>query len=211
MYTAVEYSYNKKGEWGFESWMLHSLTLLIGFSLTFALRLLYRKAHDRINQIIYIPIIIIVCSFIISNLWHISDLYISHFFWEHGNIVLKKRLAFASLFKNNYLHIIVITAWSGLYFGIKFFMDFQDEKKKSHEATMLAQKAQMEMLRYQLNPHFLFNSLNSIRALVGENTETAKNMITELSEFLRYSLLHKKCNFRYIVKRIGSGKALLFY
>ena len=49
----------------------------------------------------------------------------------------------------------------------------------------------MEMLRYQLNPHFLFNSLNSIRALVEEDKKLARDMITELSEFLRYSLLHK--------------------
>ena len=47
------------------------------------------------------------------------------------------------------------------------------------------------MLRYQLNPHFLFNALNSIRALVDENRKHAKEMITELSEFLRYSLNSK--------------------
>ena len=47
------------------------------------------------------------------------------------------------------------------------------------------------MLRYQLNPHFLFNSLNSIRALVEADKETAKVIITELSEFLRYSLISR--------------------
>ena len=47
------------------------------------------------------------------------------------------------------------------------------------------------MLRYQLNPHFLFNALNSIRALVDEDEGRAREMVTELSEFLRYSL-HSK-------------------
>jgi len=47
------------------------------------------------------------------------------------------------------------------------------------------------MLRFQLNPHFLFNTLNSVRALVDENTLTAKAMITDLSEFLRYSLMSR--------------------
>ena len=55
---------------------------------------------------------------------------------------------------------------------------------------MLAKRSQLQMLRYQLNPHFLFNALNSVRALIEENEEQAKNMITELSEFLRYSLMN---------------------
>jgi two-component system, LytTR family, sensor kinase len=49
----------------------------------------------------------------------------------------------------------------------------------------------LQMLRYQLNPHFLFNALNSIRALIEEDKNKAKSMITELSEFLRYSLISK--------------------
>ena len=44
------------------------------------------------------------------------------------------------------------------------------------------------MLRYQLNPHFLFNALNSIRALVREDPAKAEQMVAELSDFLRYSL-----------------------
>lgn len=53
----------------------------------------------------------------------------------------------------------------------------------------MADKAQLEVLRYQLNPHFLFNALNSIRASVDEDAARAKQMITQLSEFLRHSLL----------------------
>jgi len=52
------------------------------------------------------------------------------------------------------------------------------------------------MLRYQLNPHFLFNSLNSARALIDEDPRAAREMITELSEFLRYSLVDKDIAFR---------------
>ena len=52
----------------------------------------------------------------------------------------------------------------------------------------MAQSAQLQMLRYQLNPHFLFNAMNSIRALIDEDENKAREMITELSEFLRYSL-----------------------
>jgi len=87
--------------------------------------------------------------------------------------------------------IVPLLSWSVLYFGIKFLRDWDLQKEKTDKAYALAQSAQLQMLRYQLNPHFLFNSLNSIRALISENKKNAKIMITELSEFLRYSLLSK--------------------
>jgi LytS/YehU family sensor histidine kinase len=78
--------------------------------------------------------------------------------------------------------------WSILYFVINFWLEWRREQERAVKATLLAQKAQLQMLRYQLNPHFLFNALNSVRALVDENQESARAMITELAEFLRYSL-----------------------
>lgn len=61
----------------------------------------------------------------------------------------------------------------------------QDEKLA---ARLAEEKAQLELLRYQLNPHFLYNSLNSIRALVYANAEAAGEMVTRLSEFCRWTL-----------------------
>jgi len=84
---------------------------------------------------------------------------------------------------------MIFLGWSGLYFGIKFLLEWNEQKEQTQRAYALAQKAQLQMLRYQINPHFLFNSLNSIRALISENKANAKGMITELAEFLRYSLL----------------------
>jgi len=84
---------------------------------------------------------------------------------------------------------MIFMGWSGLYFGIKFLIEWNEQKEQTQIAYTLAQKAQLQMLRYQINPHFLFNSLNSIRALISENKVNAKGMITELAEFLRYSLL----------------------
>jgi two-component system LytT family sensor kinase len=53
----------------------------------------------------------------------------------------------------------------------------------------MAHQAQLKMLRYQLNPHFLFNTLNAISTLIlDQNTELANTMVTRLSRFLRYSL-----------------------
>lgn len=82
-----------------------------------------------------------------------------------------------------------ILMWSVLYFCFKYYQLFQLEKTKSLRSEALAHEAQLRMLRYQLNPHFLFNTLNAISTLVLEkNTQSANSMLTKLSQFLRYSL-----------------------
>jgi hypothetical protein len=83
---------------------------------------------------------------------------------------------------------LTLLAWSALYLGLRWWQELQDERARALEATALAQQAQLDALRYQLNPHFLFNGLNSIRALIDEDAGRARRMITALSEFLRYPL-----------------------
>jgi len=80
----------------------------------------------------------------------------------------------------------------GLFLCVAVAVDYGIElavqREKATRATALAQQAQLQMLRYQLNPHFLFNALNSIRAMILDDGMRARQMITELAEFLRYSL-----------------------
>jgi sensor histidine kinase YesM len=57
-----------------------------------------------------------------------------------------------------------------------------------HRAESLTKEVQLKMLRYQINPHFLFNVLNSIHALIDENTVRAKKLVVEMSEYYRYTL-----------------------
>jgi two-component system LytT family sensor kinase len=79
--------------------------------------------------------------------------------------------------------------WSALYFGIKYYLLSQEEKQRYLKAVSMAQQAQLKMLRYQLNPHFLFNTLNAISTLIlDKDTQLANSMVTKLSRFLRYSL-----------------------
>jgi len=83
--------------------------------------------------------------------------------------------------------LTIIFGWSIFYFGLKYWQKYNEEKKKAMESETLAREAQLKMLRYQINPHFLFNSLNSIQALIHKEPEKADHMLTELSEFLRYT------------------------
>ena len=83
----------------------------------------------------------------------------------------------------------ILLCWSGLYFGIKYYEQLQQQTEQTLKATAAAHQAQLKMLRYQLNPHFLFNTLNAISTLIldGAN-ETANLAVSRLSDFLRYTL-----------------------
>jgi two-component sensor histidine kinase len=86
----------------------------------------------------------------------------------------------------------VFLAWSACYFAICNYRSAQNEKQAALQANALAHRAKLEMLRSQVNPHFLFNALNSVHALVREDPERAQWAIEELSDFLRSSLASSK-------------------
>ncbi len=86
-------------------------------------------------------------------------------------------------------NFFLLMSWGGFYFGINYYLKLRDESERALMAARLADQAQLKMLRYQLNPHFLFNTLNAISTLVLEKDgKQANQMLTKLSAFLRYSL-----------------------
>jgi len=86
----------------------------------------------------------------------------------------------------------VFLAWSACYFALRSYYALEQQRLQTLRANAIAHQAQLEMLRSQVNPHFLFNSLNSIHALTRENPERAQIAIEELAEFLRYTLARGK-------------------
>ena len=90
------------------------------------------------------------------------------------------------------LNIFTLLAFLGLFFVLKFLKERDDERFKAEEAVNLAREAKLEMLSYQLNPHFLFNALNTIMALIDHDKDEAREIITDLSDYLRYSLNNSK-------------------
>jgi len=75
--------------------------------------------------------------------------------------------------------------WLMIYFALHAR---RQRDARELELTLDARNAQLDMLRAQVNPHFLFNCLNSVRALIAENPTRAASMVTSLSDLLRYSL-----------------------
>jgi len=90
------------------------------------------------------------------------------------------------------LDFALLAAWSALYYGINFYLLLEQQTGQLSRLETQASSAQLAMLRYQLNPHFLFNTLNSISTLVLlKQTDRANVMLSRLSSFLRYTLVNE--------------------
>jgi hypothetical protein len=82
----------------------------------------------------------------------------------------------------------VFALWMGLYFAITSVRDRHRAELRQSELAHALKVAELRVLKSQLNPHFLFNSLNSVRALIADDPTGAQNAVTQLARTLRYTL-----------------------
>jgi two-component system, LytTR family, sensor kinase len=157
-----------------------------GFLLSAPLRLLFRQLWTRGPRAMLIGSL--AACWVVALGWRaiINTAYIGivkpEWALEHPPQPLE-------IFVGTLSSMALLLCWTGLYYGVKFYERLQLEREATLKASALAQEAQLKMLRYQLNPHFLFNTLNAISTLVldGQN-RTANLAVSRLSEFLRYTL-----------------------
>lgn len=83
---------------------------------------------------------------------------------------------------------VVFLGWQLLYFGVHFVQRTRRAELESLRLEAAAHAAQLRHLEAQLNPHFLFNSLNVLRALIPEDPARAQQAVTQLANLLRYAL-----------------------
>ncbi len=179
--------------WGSYQVIRFTTSAFSAFLVTLVLRQLYKRSKYQSRSFLFIAFIALFYSFLASNVlvWMANFLRIP--FWGPQE-TLVANFTWSVYIQKVFWWLMPFVGWSALYFGIKFLQNWQLQQERTEKAHVLAQTAQLQMLRYRINPHFLFNSLNSIRALIGENRQSAKALVTELSEVLRYSLLSK--NYR---------------
>ena len=87
---------------------------------------------------------------------------------------------------------VVFCLWNIIYFGFHYFKNYKLSEINSLRYIAANKESELNNLKAQLNPHFMFNSMNSIRALIDENPSKAKEAITKLSGILRATLLLDK-------------------
>ncbi|MFT3680859.1 MAG: histidine kinase [Ferruginibacter sp.] len=129
---------------------------------------------------------VVVASGVLSGVWLVTT-----------------RLTLKTIFKDDtlYQYMLGETTVLRLAFGFLMIMcatlvsmtwysqkEQQEEQERKADTERLAREAELNTLRQQLQPHFLFNSLNSISALTGQQPEKARHMIQQLSDFLRGTL-----------------------
>lgn len=159
------------------------LNAYAGWLFTVPLRYIYRKAWNF--PPVQIALVVILSSYFTGVLWQIVKNINYWEIYKHGY----EPESWFMYTQNSLGSFYIILSWSGLYFGSKYYQMLQIEKQNVLKANTVAHQAQLKMLRYQLNPHFLFNTLNAISTLILiEENKTANTMVTKLSEFLRYSL-----------------------
>ncbi|MDP3432197.1 MAG: histidine kinase [Bacteroidota bacterium] len=78
------------------------------------------------------------------------------------------------------------------FYAVNYYQSLKEKIKKEVEYKTLLREAELQALKSQINPHFLFNSLNSISSLTVSNPEKAQEMVINLSTFMRYSLMHNE-------------------
>lgn len=86
------------------------------------------------------------------------------------------------------IQVFSVLLWSMVYFGVHYFWRWRQAERDKLGLATTAAEAKLDLLRSQLNPHFLFNCLNSVRALIIEDPPRAHAAVTALSTLLRYSL-----------------------
>lgn len=166
--------------------LLKGFRTLTGFFLTsIFLRPVYKRFGNKLS-ISKLVFLVLICAVIFGAAWTAIEFFYVYL-KNPATVNILNYLARSPRIALDYA--MTLTAWSALYLGVKSWLSWQTEREKALQYSALANKSQLEMLRYQINPHFLFNALNSIRASVDEDADRAKQMITQMSEFLRYSLL----------------------
>jgi len=180
---------------------------ITGFFITAFFRFLFKKYKIISLSKFNIALIIIVISLFFSIVWYIIDSFTSY--WIHSRDIIFKEETFLQALYHIIWGSFIFISWSTLYITINLWRKWEEEKLKVEQANLLAINSQLDALRYQLNPHFLFNSLSSLRAVINKDKELASKMVGRLSEFLQYTLRTNNHSLVPLKNEIENVKAYL--
>ncbi len=186
------------------SYVLHTALLTAtGYSITLLMAAAYRRLIRMQPVYTWVGTILIVAvaaaGFSAIETWSVAT------FVQPGIRPEGMRFLGAIL-----LTVSLLVAWSALYYSINFFLLLEEQSDRLLRLESQASNAQLAMLRYQLNPHFLFNTLNSISTLVLlKQTDRANAMLSRLSSFLRYTLVNESTGMVTVAQEIETLKLYL--
>jgi len=118
----------------------------------------------------------------------VSQLLVSVLMLWVLHIATVEQYSFIALGLYVFQTMVILLLWSMIYFSFQFFRNYKREEVERWRLQAAVKDAELIALKAQINPHFIFNCLNNIRALVLEDGEKAREAITRLSELMRYSI-----------------------
>jgi two-component system, LytTR family, sensor kinase len=167
-------------------WIVHTALLTAtGYSLTLLMGALFRRLIKM--KVIWTAVLSLAAVVVAAMAFSIIET------WSYATFLKPdSRPAGFEYLGAILLNFALLAAWAALYYGINYYILLEDQITQRERLESQASSAQLAMLRYQLNPHFLFNTLNSISTLVLlKQTERANAMLARLSSFLRYTLANE--------------------
>jgi sensor histidine kinase YesM len=112
------------------------------------------------------------------------------------------------LTNTEYRHFLIISLWWKTLEGILFYIfailvyflyihveQLKEKAENEIHLNRLIRDGELNLLKSQINPHFLFNSMNSVNSLINRNPEQAQKMLVALSDYMRYAVLSTKCEY----------------
>lgn len=150
---------------------------------------------------------LILSSFFFSILIAIVDLTTDYL--SNVNSIKENPLEVSDVIVNVFSILLLVLFWNAIYFTFHFFQQSRSQEVHNLELKASNRESELKNLRSQLNPHFLFNSLNSIRALITVEPEKAKASITTLSNLLRQSLVLGRENLVALESEVDLAKSYL--
>lgn len=188
--------------------------ILIGFLLSLLLGIAYDRLGVGPTSFGRAVAISFAGSYAAAVLWTASFYYYRHFVasFVHSLILgAPSPLDFPPefIFDGTLDNTLPLFGWSLVRLGLQYNTALREQREQALRAVAAARDAQLRMLAYQLNPHFLFNTLNSIRALINEDRQRARDMVTALAGYLRYALVERPLHVALLEEEVQSVRGYL--
>ncbi len=167
------------------------LDVAVGITITHIMRTFIIKTnllnYDIRRQIVYMFLTTIFFALIYAFLITWADQSLK---WESD--LMKEYTFWNKLLRASFGFSLFLLIWNFIYFTYHYVEKARKEQLDKIRLESLVKELELKTIKSHINPHFIFNALNSIRALVDENPERARTAITELSNILRSSMQAEK-------------------
>jgi len=172
--------------------------IFIGIFSTSILRW-YLKKSIQFDSFGVKDVVKILVSFLLTAVFYgVLNIFFGYLYVKLGPELTESELQLYRSYDNFWIQVInslfMIGAWIVTYLVIKLLLKLNQDRIERLELNTTLKQAQLNTLKGQINPHFMFNSLNNIRGLMLEDVEKSREMLTKLSEILRYSLTKNNVN-----------------